>query len=161
MQNMIVSEPARHRQDATPDRESVGKPARPLIMAKRDADRDIRDRVEQFPLSTPCGNERRRRGSGSGIRRLSTRPECGAADAANRVHAAASESIEAQMRLSRMPGARVVQRNEESGKSSRFALLNCKMSAVHGCSRASRFRSSGHCGPPCHSPAEAHQVSTC
>ena len=161
MKNMIVSEPTRHRQDATPDRESVGKPASLLIMAKRDADRDIGDRVERFPLSTPCGNERRRRGSGSGIWRFSTRPEYGAADAANRVHAAASESIEAQMRVSRMPRARVVQRNEESGKSSRFALLNCKMPAVHGCSRTSRFRSSCFCGRPRHSLAQAHQVSTC
>ena len=158
---MIGSEHERRRQDGEPDREGVGKPASPLPESKRDADREAMDRIERFPLSnTPCRNEQRSRGSGPGNWRLSSGREAGAASAAIREHAAASESSMENASLSRKSNAPVIQWNE-SAISNRFAWLGCKMPALHGFARASRFRPASFCVRDCRSSTEARQVATC
>lgn len=161
MQNMIDSKHERRRQDGEPDREGVGKPDGPLPAAKRDAGREILDRIERFPLpNAPCRNGRRSRGRGSGIRRLSSRPESGATNAAKREHAAASESSLAKVRLPRKSNDRVAQWNE-SGKSSRFASLGSTTPPLHGGARASRFRPASFSAGACLYCTEARQVATC
>ena len=161
MQNMIDSEHERLRQDGEPDREGVGKPDGSFPVAMRDADREVMGRIERFPLSnTPWRNERRSRGCAPGNWRLSSRPESGAANAAKREHAAASESSVAKVRLPRKSFIRVIQWNE-SGKARRFSQLDCKTPALHAGARSSRFRPANFCAGASLSSAETRQVATC